>query len=119
MLTDPINLSATQAVAGLVGLGAALYVLVEVVKRLLPPHVTQGPLWGRMLPVLAPLLGAMIAPMLAAGWQVEGVPLSLLAHSLAGLVAGWMSGGLYSTLAQTLMGRDRRLVGRGEDDAHG
>lgn len=115
-MMDAINLTSTQAVAGLVGLGAALYVLVEVIKRLLPPHVTQTALWGRLLPVLAPLLGALIAPLLAAGWQVEGVPLSLLAHSLAGLVAGWMSGGLYSTLAQTLMGRDRRLEGEGTDD---
>jgi hypothetical protein len=118
MLTDPINLTATQAVWGLVGLGAALYVLVEVVKRLLPPHVTKTALWGRMLPVLAPLLGAMIAPLLAAGWQVEGVPLSLLAHSLAGLVAGWMSGGLYSTLAQTLMGKDHRLTLPPADSDH-
>jgi len=104
-----VDLSATQAVAGLVGLGAALYVLVEVVKRLLPPRVTAARWWGRLLPVLAPLLGAALAPPLAYGWSVEGVPIPWGAHALAGLVAGWMSGGLYSTLAQTLMGRDARL----------
>jgi hypothetical protein len=104
-----VDLSATQAVAGLVFLGAALYVAVEVLKRLLPDTVTQARWWGRLLPVLAPLLGAALAPPLAYGWSVEGVPIPWLAHALAGLVAGWMSGGLYSTLAQTLMGKDARL----------
>jgi hypothetical protein len=111
-----VDLTATQAVAGLVGLGAALYVVVEVVKRLLPPHVTAARWWGRLLPVLAPLLGAALAPPLAYGWSVEGVPIPWLAHALAGLVAGWMSGGLYSTLAQTLMGRDLRISRKGDED---
>jgi hypothetical protein len=113
-----VDLTATQAVMGLVGLGAALYVLVEVIKRLLPPHVTQSAAWGRVLPVLAPLLGVLLAPPLASGWSVEGMPLSVGAHALAGLVAGWMSGGLYSTLAQTLMSKDRRIGagGEGADD---
>lgn len=104
-----VNLTATQAVMSLAGLGAALAVLVEVIKQLLPAHVKAGHLWAKVLPVLAPLLGALLAPLLAAGWSVEGVPLSLGAHALAGLVAGSMSGGLYSVVAQSLMGRDRRL----------
>jgi hypothetical protein len=104
-----VNLTATQAVMGLAGLGAALAVLVEVIKQLLPAHVKAGHAWAKVLPVLAPLLGALLAPLLAAGWSVEGVPLSLGAHALAGLVAGSMSGGLYSVVAQSLMGRDRRL----------
>jgi hypothetical protein len=104
-----VNLTATQAVMGLAGLGAALAVLVEVIKQLLPVHVKAGHAWAKVLPVLAPLLGALLAPLLAAGWSVEGVPLSLGAHALAGLVAGSMSGGLYSVVAQSLMGRDRRL----------
>jgi hypothetical protein len=112
----PVDLTATQAVAGLVGLGAALYVVVEVIKRLLPDDVTQTRGWGRILPVLAPLLGAALAPPLAYGWSVEGVPIPWMAHALAGLVAGWMSGGLYSTLAQTLMGRDLRISRKGDED---
>lgn len=113
-----VDLSATQAVAGLMGLGAALYVLVEVVKQLLPERVTCAPWWSRLLPVLAPLLGLLLAPLLAGGWSVEGVPIPLGAHALAGLVAGWMGGGLYSTLAQTLMGQDRRLAGGGREGEH-
>lgn len=108
---EQVDLSATQAVAGLALLGAALAVVVEVVKQLLPEQVTRGAAWAKLLPVLAPLLGALIAPLLAAGWRVEGVPLSIGAHALAGLVAGSMSGGLYSVVAQTLMGRDRRVEG--------
>lgn len=111
-----VDLTATQAVVGLAGLGAALAVLVEVIKQLLPAHVKAGHAWAKILPVLAPLLGALLAPLLAAGWSVEGVPLSLGAHALAGLVAGSMSGGLYSVVAQTLMGRDRRLGGEGAGD---
>lgn len=114
---NEVNLTATQAVAGLVFLGAALYVCVELIKALLGKGVTEGASWARWSPLVAPLLGALVAPLLASGWRVEGVPLSLLAHSLAGLVAGWMSGGLYSTVAQTLMGKDRRL-GRQSTD-HG
>lgn len=112
----PADLTATQAVAGLVGLGAALYVLVEVIKRLLPEHVTSSPAWGRLIPVLAPLIGAALAPPLAYGWSVEGVLIPWGAHALAGLVAGWMSGGLYSTLAQTLMGRGLIAAPKGSDD---
>ena len=106
-----VNLTATAATAGLVAFGAALYVLVEFIKAALGPTRTSSPAFGRLLPVLAPLLGALLAPLLAYGWSVEGVPMPLLAHVLAGLVAGWMSGGLYSTLAQTLMGRDVRVKG--------
>lgn len=108
-MLEQVSLTGTQAVAGLMGLGAALYVLVEVIKRLLPPHVTHTRYWTRLVPVLAPLLGVVVAPLIAADWRVEGVPLSHLANALAGLVAGWMGGGLYSTLAQTLMGKDHRL----------
>lgn len=111
-----VNLTATQAVMGLVALGAALYVAVEVIKLSLPAGVTSARWWGRLLPVLAPLLGAGLAPPLAYGWSVEGVPIPWLAHALAGLVAGWMSGGLYSTLAQTLMGKDLRISPKGDDD---
>lgn len=105
-----VDLSATSATAGLVAFGAALYVLVEFIKAALGPVYTCSPTFGRVLPILAPLLGAILAPLLAYGWSVEGVPMPLLAHVLAGLVAGWMSGGLYSTLAQTLMGRDARTA---------
>lgn len=111
-----VDLTATQAVAGLAGLGAALAVIVEIVKQLLPDHVKAGRGWAKILPVLAPLLGALLAPLLAAGWSVEGVPLSVGAHALAGLVAGSMSGGLYSVVAQSLMGRDRRIGGEGAGD---
>lgn len=112
---DEVNLTGSQAVAGLVFLGAALYVLVELLKAALGKGVTEGAVWARWSPLVAPLLGALIAPLVAAGWRVEGVPLSLLAHAMAGCVAGWMSGGLYSTVAQTLMGRDRRLGRQGGD----
>lgn len=115
-----VDMGATVAIGGLLLFGAALYVLVEVIKRLLPERVTCAPWWTRALPLLAPLLGALLAPIIAHGWRVEGVPLGLLANTLAGLVAGWMSGGLYSTLAQTLMGQDRRLAaaGGGPDGDH-
>lgn len=111
-----VDLTATQAVAGLALLGAGLAVTVEIVKQLMPAHVKAGAAWAKVLPVLAPLLGALLAPLLAAGWSVEGVPLPIGAHALAGLVAGSMSGGLYSVVAQTLMGRDRRLGGEGAGD---
>jgi hypothetical protein len=112
-----VDLTATQAVAGLVALGAGLYVLVEVIKRLLPEHVTASPTWSRLLPVLAPLIGAALTPPLVLGWSVEGVPIPWVAHALAGLVAGWMGGGLYSTLEQTLRGRDLRI--KGDDNGDG
>jgi hypothetical protein len=110
---DQINLTGTQAVAGLICLGAVLYALVECVKAALGEQVTSGARWARWAPLLAPLLGALISPLIGNGWRVEGVPLPLLAHVLAGVLAGWMSGGLYSTFAQTLMGRDRRIEGGG------
>ena len=112
-----VDLTATQAVAGLVALGAGLYVLVEVIKRLLPEHVTASRTWSRLLPVLAPLIGAALTPPLVFGWSVEGVPIPWVAHALAGLVAGWMGGGLYSTLEQTLRGRDLRI--KGDDNGDG
>jgi hypothetical protein len=116
-LTLPsVDLTATQAVAGLALLGAGLAALVEVIKQVMPADVKAGAAWAKLLPVLAPLLGALLAPMLAQGFSVEGVPLPLGAHALAGLVAGSMSGGLYSMVAQTLMGRDRRLGGEGKGD---
>lgn len=109
---EPVNLTSAQAIAGLVGLGAALYVLVEMIKSLLGAEVTSGARWARLAPLIAPILGAALAPLVAQGWQVEGVPIPTVGHALAGVVAGWMSGGLYSTVAQTILGRDRRIEGR-------
>lgn len=106
-----INLSGFQAVWGLMFFGAALYVLVEIIKIALGTKITSGATWARWAPVAAPLLGALISPLLSDGWSVEGVPLGVGARAMAGMVAGWMSGGLYSTIAQTLMSKDRRLGG--------
>jgi hypothetical protein len=112
-----VNLTGFQAVWGLVFFGAGLYVLVELIKVILGDKITSGARWARWAPVLAPLLGALMSPIVSDGWLVEGVPLGVGARAMAGLVAGWMSGGLYSTIAQTLMSKDRRLGG-GSDVEH-
>jgi len=109
MTPSPIDLTPTQAVMGLCALGAGLYVLVGVLKRILPERVTCSRAWARSLPVLAALLGALLAPLIARGWTLQGIPMSHLTNALAGLVAGQLSGGLYSVIAQTLLGKDTRI----------
>lgn len=108
---DPVNLSAAQAIAGLGALGASIYAIVQILKQAVGPDVTSKAKWARILPCLGPIIGGFLAPAIAHQWSVEGIPIPLLGHALAGVLAGFMSGGLYSAVHQTVMGKDARMEG--------
>jgi hypothetical protein len=108
-----VQVNLTVGFVLLCGFGATLAILVELIKKALEaknPAFVESRAWARALPFLAPLIGALLSPLIVHDWTIEGVPVSLGMSILVGIFAGYMSGGFYSMVAQSLFNRDRRLT---------
>ena len=82
-------------------LGAAITIVLQAGKQIMPQRVMQHPAWVRTEPVTPLVLGVAGVALMQGALSVEAASL--------GLCVGGFSGHLYKLAKQTLAGRDARL----------
>jgi hypothetical protein len=88
--------------------GAAIYVILSTIHRVLPERIKCHAIYARLQPLYPLVVGGLLAPLVAPG-RVEGVPVTMTMAALSGAFAGAIGSTLYQIVKQTIRGYDKRI----------